>query len=72
MNPATATTLLQLGLLLALAVGGQLVAVHHLAEDEIPRVLRSRVALSNRVRPWVAGFAAALVGSGAALLVWPV
>lgn len=71
MEPAMTAALLQAGLLLASAVVVQFAAVHYLAEDEIPAVLRSRVAWSNRVRPWVAGIAALLLAAGATLLALP-
>lgn len=57
-------TLLQSGLLIGCLLLAQLVAVRHLPADSIPGVLRTRVALSNSVRPWLLAAAAAMAGAG--------
>ncbi len=49
---------LQSGLLLGIVLIAQVVLTRHLHVETIPGVLRGRVALSNRLRPWL--FVAAL------------
>lgn len=66
-GPTLGVTLLQTGLLVACLLIAQVVAVRHLPAESIPGVLKSRVALSNRVRPWL--LVASLTTAAAGLLV---
>lgn len=52
-TPTLAATLLQAGLLTGCVLLAQVLAVRHLPVETIPGVLRGRVALSNRLRPWL-------------------
>jgi len=64
-----AASLLQAGALLAVVLLGQAVALRHLSAETIPTVLRARVELSNRLRPWLLGAAVALALAGLLLHV---
>jgi len=66
-TPTIATALLQAGLLMGVALLGHLVAVRHLPVENIPGVLRSRVELSSRLRPWLIGAALAMSVAGLVL-----
>ncbi len=59
--------LLRAGLLMGLVLLGQAVAARHLPAESIPGVLRGRVALSNRLRPWLVVAAVAMAATGLAL-----
>ena len=63
-TPEVATSLLQVGLALGTLLVAQVVVVRHLPVETIPDVLRSRVALSSRLRPWLIGVAAAMALTG--------
>ena len=63
-TPAVAASLLQAGLALGTLLVAQVLVVRHLPVETIPDVLRSRVALSNRVRPWLIGVAAVMALTG--------
>jgi hypothetical protein len=63
-TPAVAASLLQVGLALGTLLVAQVLVVRHLPVETIPDVLRSRVALSNRVRPWLIGVAAVMALTG--------
>ncbi len=67
-SPAIALPLLQGGLLLAGVLIAQLVAVRHLPVEDIPGVIRHRVEVCSRLRPWLFATAAAMVAVGLALL----
>jgi hypothetical protein len=64
---ASATPLLQAGTLLMVVLVGQIVALRHLPAENIPGVLRGRVALSTRLRPWLLVVALAMAATGLGL-----
>lgn len=64
---ASATPLLQTGSLLMVVILGQVVALRHLPAEAIPDVLRGRVALSTRLRPWLLVVAMAMAATGLVL-----
>jgi hypothetical protein len=68
-TPTLAMTLLQTGLLTGCVLVAQVVAVRHLPVESIPGVLRGRVALSNRLRPWLLVAAMTMVSAGLVLQV---
>ena len=68
-TPTIAASLLQTGMLVGAVVVAQVVVMRHLTLETIPEVLRGRVALSNRLRPWLIAAAAAMAASGLALYV---
>ena len=59
-----AGSLLQAGALLGIVLLAQAVALRHLPAEAIPTVLRPRVELCNRLRPWLVGAATALALAG--------
>jgi hypothetical protein len=59
-----AASLLQCGLLIGTVLVLQVVVARHLPVETIPGVLRGRVALCNRLRPWLILAAATMVASG--------
>jgi hypothetical protein len=63
-TPEVAASLLQVGLALGTLLVAQVVVVRHLPVETIPDVLRSRVALSSRLRPWLIGVAAVMALTG--------
>jgi hypothetical protein len=65
--PDAATSLLQTGVLLGSVLVSQAIATRLLARQEIPLVLRGRVALSKRLRPWLLVAAATMVSAGLVL-----
>ena len=67
--PDLAAALLQTGLLTGCVLLAQVVAVRLLPVENIPVVLRARVALSSRLRPWLLLAAMLMVGVG--LLLQP-
>ena len=64
---AIAASLLQVGLVLGVVLLAQLLTVRHLDVESVPGVLRSRIALSNRVRPWLIVVATLMALTGLAL-----
>lgn len=64
---AIAASLLQAGIVLGIVLMGQVLTVRHLPVETIPGVLRARVALCNRIRPWLIGAAAAMALTGLVL-----
>ncbi len=66
-TPAAAASLIQVGLAIGALLVAQVLVVRHLPVETIPDVLRSRVALSNRLRPWLIGVAAAVALTGLVL-----
>ncbi len=65
--PDAAPVLLQSGLLIAAVLLLQAYAVRHLPVETIPGVLRHRVALANRFRPWLVALAMTMAGVGLVL-----
>lgn len=63
-----AVPLLQCGLLLLGVLTAQLVAVRHLPAETVPRVIRHRVEVCSRLRPWLFIGAFAMVAAGVSLL----
>lgn len=56
--------LLQAGALLGAVMVGQMVALRHLPTENVPLVLRGRVDLSNRLRPWLLAASGILLMAG--------
>ena len=52
-TPSVAVPLLQLGLLLAVVLVGNAVAVRRMSLEVVPGILMGRVHLCNRLRPWL-------------------
>ena len=59
-----ARALLQTGVLVGVVLVAQIVAVRHLPVESIPGVLRGRVALCSRIRPYLLASVLAMVGMG--------
>jgi hypothetical protein len=59
-----ATSLLQLGILMGIVLVGNAIAVRHLPIETVPGVLRERVRLANRMRPWLSLAALAITAAG--------
>jgi hypothetical protein len=66
-GPAVATSLIQAGVLLAVVLFGQVIAVRHLPVETIPSVLQGRVALCTRLRSWLMVTAITMAATGVAL-----
>jgi len=66
-TPDVATALLQAALVVGVVVVGQVVAIRHLPVETIPGCLQSRIALSNRLRPFLIAGAAAMAAVGLVL-----
>ena len=66
-SPEVATALLQAGLAVGAVLVAQVLLVRHLPVETIPGVLRTRVALSNRLRPWLIAVAAVMTMTGLVL-----
>jgi hypothetical protein len=66
-SPEVATALLQAGLAVGTVLVAQVLLVRHLPVETIPGVLRTRVALSNRLRPWLIAVAAVMTMTGLVL-----
>ena len=67
--PSVAIPLLQLGLLMGIVLLGNAIAVRHLPVESVPTILRGRVLLCNRMRPWLTAAAAAMTAAGLFLLL---
>ena len=63
-TPSVALPLLQLGILMGIVLMGNALVVHRLPIETVPTVLRGRVMLCNRMRPWLAAAAAAMTAAG--------
>jgi hypothetical protein len=61
--------LLRTGVVLGSVLIAQTLTARHLSREDIPPVLRSRVDLSSRVRPWLFGLATVLVLAALVLTV---
>ena len=66
-TPDVATALLQVALVTGVVLAGQVVAVRHLPVETIPGCLQARVALSNRLRPFLIVATAVMAAAGAVL-----
>jgi hypothetical protein len=60
-------SLLLSGLVTGVVLVVQMIAVRHLPLDSVPGVLQGRIALSNRLRPWLIAAAGGVVASGLVL-----
>ena len=58
-----------LGLLMGIVLVGNAVAVRHLPIESVPGILRGRVLMCNRMRPWLTAAAAAMTATGIFLLL---
>ncbi len=67
--PSIAIPLLQLGLLMGVVLVGNAIAVRHLPIESVPGVLRGRVLMCNRMRPWLTAAAATMTAAGLFLLL---
>lgn len=63
-TPSVALPLLQLGILMGVVLVGNALAVRRLPIETVPTVLRGRILLCNRMRPWLAVAAAAMTAAG--------
>ena len=61
--------LLQLGLLMAVVLVGNAVAVRRMPLETVPGILLGRVNLCNRMRPWLGAASVAMILSGLVLLL---
>ena len=68
-TPSVAVPLLQLGLLMGIVLVGNAIAVRHLPLENVPGILRPRVLMCNRMRPWLGAAAAAMTATGLFLLL---
>jgi hypothetical protein len=68
-TPSIAVPLLQLGVLMGIVLLGNVVVAGRLPIENVPGVLRQRVLLCNRMRPWLGGLALAFTAAGLILLV---
>ncbi len=68
-TPSVAVPLLQLGLLMAVVLVGNAVAVRRMPLETVPGILLGRVNLCNRLRPFLAAASAAMIVSGLFLLL---
>jgi len=68
-TPDVAVSLLQAGAVMGAVLVAQMVVLRHLPVDTIPGILRGRVLLCNRMRPWLVLLSAAMAGSGLVLLL---
>ena len=68
-TPSVAVPLLQLGLLMAIVLVGNAVAVRRLPLESVPGILMGRVNLCNRMRPWLGAASVGMIVSGLLLLL---
>ena len=66
-TPSIAMPLLQAGILMGIVLWGNVVAVRHLPTEDVPGVLRGRIELCNRLRPWLIVAACAMTMTGLVL-----
>ncbi len=66
-TPDAATALLQVALVTGVVLVGQVLAVRHLPLETIPGCLQGRVALCNRLRPYLIAAVAAMATAGLVL-----
>ena len=66
---SVAIPLLQLGLLMGIVLVGNAIAVRHLPTESVPIILKPRVEMCNRMRPWLSAAAAAMTTAGIFLLL---
>ncbi|MEP7092009.1 MAG: hypothetical protein ABI776_18050, partial [Nocardioidaceae bacterium] len=59
-----ASSLLQAGLLTGVVLVAQVFVLRNLPIESVPGVLRGRVELCNRLRPWLIAAAAAMTAAG--------
>ena len=63
-----AAALLQLGVLMGVVLIGNTIAAGRLPAENVPLVLRGRITLCNRMRPWLSAAALAMTAAGVVLL----
>jgi hypothetical protein len=66
-TPSIAMPLLQAGILMGIVLWGNVVAVRHLPTEDVPGVLRGRIEMCNRLRPWLIAVACAMAMTGLVL-----
>ena len=65
-----ARALLQTGVLVGVVLVAQIVAVRHMPLESIPGVLRGRVALCSRIRPYLLASVLTMLGLGVFLTLF--
>ncbi|NUR05523.1 MAG: hypothetical protein HOQ45_00770 [Nocardioidaceae bacterium] len=68
-TPAVAGPLLQLGLLMGVVLVGNALVARRLPLESVPSILRGRVLLCNRMRPWLSLAAVLMTATGLVLLL---
>ena len=63
-----AAALLQLGILMGVVLIGNAIAVRRLPAEIVPHVLRERITLCNRMRPWLSAAALVMTATGLVLM----
>lgn len=66
-TPSVAIPLLQTGILLGIVLLGNVYVLRHLPAEVVPTILRGRIELANRMRPWLAVAALGLTVAGLVL-----
>jgi hypothetical protein len=66
-TPSIAIPLLQTGIMLGIVLLGNVYVLRHLPVDAVPSILRGRIELANRMRPWLAVAAVCLTVAGLVL-----
>lgn len=66
-SAAVATALLQVAVVTGVVLAGQVLAVRHLPVETIPGCMQARIALSNRLRPFLIVCAAVMAAAGLVL-----
>lgn len=61
--------MLQLGVLMGIVLLGNVLVANRLPIENVPVVLRQRVLLCNRMRPWLGALALAFTVGGLVLLL---
>ena len=66
-TPSIAIPLLQTGIMLGIVLLGHVYVLRHLPVDAVPSILRGRIELAHRMRPWLAAAAVCLTVAGLVL-----
>jgi hypothetical protein len=68
-TPPVAAALLQLGILMGVVLIGNAFAARRLPDETVPLVLRGRITMCNRMRPWLSAAALAMTATGLVLML---
>ena len=68
-SPPVAAALLQLGILMAVVLIGNAVAARRLPDETVPLILRERITMCNRMRPWLSAAALVMTAAGLVLIL---